>query len=366
MGGLATEIDDASTDIVIEGAHFSDTGTAKMSRRHRLHSEASYRFERGVDRELPPRATARAAALLASLGGATVVPGLTHGGGAGHAGDDRAGGRLPGPGGGRRLRPRHRRRPAGGGRLRRPLHPGVARADHRPVARAAAGRRRPPRQARPSAHGPAGDPAVLASRPDRPGRPGRGGHPARGLQQHPGPPAPRDRGPRPHPPAAGAAGRRPHPRRRRVRRGPLRAVRPGQRRRPADARRPTTRAAPRSRSPTRSATTSRCCARPCCPASSASSRRTSAAASATSRCSRPAWSSCPGRARRGSRRSSPPTGGRPRRSWRRSTRRCRSSRRGSPGCWPGTASCPARGVPDGPRPGPTRSRRPARWPPWST
>ena len=78
MGGLATEIDDASTDIVIEGAHFSDTGTAKMSRRHRLHSEASYRFERGVDRELPPRATARAAALLASLGGATVVPGLTN------------------------------------------------------------------------------------------------------------------------------------------------------------------------------------------------------------------------------------------------------------------------------------------------
>ena len=77
MGGLATEIDDASTDIVIEGAHFSDTGTAKMSRRHRLHSEASYRFERGVDRELPPRATARAAALLASLGGATIVPGLT-------------------------------------------------------------------------------------------------------------------------------------------------------------------------------------------------------------------------------------------------------------------------------------------------
>jgi phenylalanyl-tRNA synthetase beta chain len=78
MGGLETEIDDDSTDIVIEGAHFSDTGTAKMSRRHRLHSEASYRFERGTDRELPPRATARAAALLASLGGATIVPGVTH------------------------------------------------------------------------------------------------------------------------------------------------------------------------------------------------------------------------------------------------------------------------------------------------
>src|ERR1700761_3449990 len=78
MGGLATEIDNDSTDIVIEGAHFSDTGTAKMARRHRLHSEASYRFERGTDRELPLRATARAAALLARLGGAAIVPGATH------------------------------------------------------------------------------------------------------------------------------------------------------------------------------------------------------------------------------------------------------------------------------------------------
>jgi phenylalanyl-tRNA synthetase beta chain len=78
MGGLATEIDDDSTDIVIEGAHFDPVGTAKMSRRHRLHSEASYRFERGVDRELPLRATARAVALLSALGGGTVVPGCTH------------------------------------------------------------------------------------------------------------------------------------------------------------------------------------------------------------------------------------------------------------------------------------------------
>jgi phenylalanyl-tRNA synthetase beta chain len=78
MGGLATEIDDDSADIVIEGAHFSPVDVAKMARRHRLHSEASYRFERGTDRELPLRATQRAAALLATLGGGGVVPGVTH------------------------------------------------------------------------------------------------------------------------------------------------------------------------------------------------------------------------------------------------------------------------------------------------
>jgi phenylalanyl-tRNA synthetase beta chain len=78
MGGLATEIDDDSTDMVIEAAHFSATGIARMSRRHRLHSEASYRFERGVDRELPLRAAAKAVRMLAELGGGEVVPGVTH------------------------------------------------------------------------------------------------------------------------------------------------------------------------------------------------------------------------------------------------------------------------------------------------
>ncbi|HTT53863.1 MAG TPA: phenylalanine--tRNA ligase subunit beta, partial [Streptosporangiaceae bacterium] len=78
MGGLATEISDTSTNLVIEAAHFDARGTARMSRRHKLFSEASYRFERGVDRELPLRASARAASLLASLGGGTVLPGCTH------------------------------------------------------------------------------------------------------------------------------------------------------------------------------------------------------------------------------------------------------------------------------------------------
>ncbi len=78
MGGLATEVSDDSRDLVIEAAHFSAHGTARMSRRHRLFSEASARFERGVDRELPLRASAKAASLLAALAGGTVVPGCTH------------------------------------------------------------------------------------------------------------------------------------------------------------------------------------------------------------------------------------------------------------------------------------------------
>ena len=77
MGGVVTEVSEASRDVVIEAAHFSARGTARMARRHRLSSEASARFERGVDPELPPRASARAAMMLAALAGGTMVPGLS-------------------------------------------------------------------------------------------------------------------------------------------------------------------------------------------------------------------------------------------------------------------------------------------------
>jgi phenylalanyl-tRNA synthetase beta chain len=77
MGGLATEVSEESTDLVIEAAHFNAAGTARMSRRHRLFSEASARFERGVDYELPLRASAKAALMLAELGGGTVISGYS-------------------------------------------------------------------------------------------------------------------------------------------------------------------------------------------------------------------------------------------------------------------------------------------------
>ncbi len=78
MGGVASEVSETSANLVIEAAHFSPRGIARMSRRHRLFSEASYRFERNVDRELPLRASARAASLLGALGGGTVIPGCAH------------------------------------------------------------------------------------------------------------------------------------------------------------------------------------------------------------------------------------------------------------------------------------------------
>jgi len=71
MGGLHTEIDDDSTDLVLEAARFVPEPVARTARRHRLSSEASRRFERGVDRVLAPYASARAAQLLLEHGGGT-------------------------------------------------------------------------------------------------------------------------------------------------------------------------------------------------------------------------------------------------------------------------------------------------------
>ncbi len=69
MGGLTSEIDGGTVNIALEAAHFSAGVVARVSRRHRLSSEASRRFERGVDRVLAPYASARAAELLIEFGG---------------------------------------------------------------------------------------------------------------------------------------------------------------------------------------------------------------------------------------------------------------------------------------------------------
>ena len=64
MGGLKSEIGPATTSLALEAAHFDAVVVARMSRRHKLSSEASRRFERGVDRVIAPYASDRAASLL--------------------------------------------------------------------------------------------------------------------------------------------------------------------------------------------------------------------------------------------------------------------------------------------------------------
>ncbi|GAA5017634.1 phenylalanine--tRNA ligase subunit beta [Kitasatospora paranensis] len=88
MGGATTEIVDpvldpetgevtGSTEIVIEAAHFDPVSVARTAKRHKLPSEASKRFERGVDPEATRAAAQRAVDLLVLIAGGTAEEGVT-------------------------------------------------------------------------------------------------------------------------------------------------------------------------------------------------------------------------------------------------------------------------------------------------
>ncbi len=83
MGGANTEIADhddlenASTEVVIEAAHFDQVAIARTARRHKLSSEASRRFERGVDPAAAAAAAQRTVDLLVLLAGGTAEAGVT-------------------------------------------------------------------------------------------------------------------------------------------------------------------------------------------------------------------------------------------------------------------------------------------------
>lgn len=88
MGGADTEIADAApdpqtgrvsgtTEVVIEAAHFDPIAIARAARRHKLPSEASKRFERGVDPLAAPAAAQRTVDLLVLLADGTAGAGVT-------------------------------------------------------------------------------------------------------------------------------------------------------------------------------------------------------------------------------------------------------------------------------------------------
>ncbi|MET3809837.1 phenylalanine--tRNA ligase subunit beta [Arthrobacter sp. UYEF3] len=73
MGGAATEVSDSTTNVLVESAHFDEVSIARSRRRHKLPSEASKRFERGVDWHVAPVAAQRVVDLLVELAGGTAA-----------------------------------------------------------------------------------------------------------------------------------------------------------------------------------------------------------------------------------------------------------------------------------------------------
>ena len=72
MGGTQAEMSASTTDVVIEAAHFDPVTVARTAKRHKLPSEASRRFERGIDPTIAAVAARRVADLLVEHGGGQV------------------------------------------------------------------------------------------------------------------------------------------------------------------------------------------------------------------------------------------------------------------------------------------------------
>lgn len=77
MGGGESEVTGQTTNVLIEAASWDPPTVLHMSKRHTLRTEASARFERGVDPELPPLAVARAAQLVLELAGGEALAQVT-------------------------------------------------------------------------------------------------------------------------------------------------------------------------------------------------------------------------------------------------------------------------------------------------
>lgn len=72
MGGEDSEVSEETTDVILESAYFDPESIAFTARRQGMRTEASSRFERGMDVEMVPFAAERAAQLMAQLAGGRV------------------------------------------------------------------------------------------------------------------------------------------------------------------------------------------------------------------------------------------------------------------------------------------------------
>ncbi len=74
MGGHETRVTDATTNVFFEAAHFAPTAISGRARKLGMHTDASHRFERGVDPELPRIAIERATRLILDVAGGKPGP----------------------------------------------------------------------------------------------------------------------------------------------------------------------------------------------------------------------------------------------------------------------------------------------------
>ncbi|MBW1693261.1 MAG: phenylalanine--tRNA ligase subunit beta [Deltaproteobacteria bacterium] len=76
MGGMNSEIEDSTTRILLESAYFNPISIRKTSKKLGLNTDASHRFERGVDPDGTVRVLKRATQLIMEIGGGRRIGGI--------------------------------------------------------------------------------------------------------------------------------------------------------------------------------------------------------------------------------------------------------------------------------------------------
>lgn len=76
MGGMNSEISEDTTEVLIESANFNQSSIRRTSKALGLSTEASYRFERGVDPNLTIRALDKVSEIIAQTSGGKLAPGI--------------------------------------------------------------------------------------------------------------------------------------------------------------------------------------------------------------------------------------------------------------------------------------------------
>jgi phenylalanyl-tRNA synthetase beta chain len=85
MGGLHSEVSDATTNVLLESARFDPLSIRKTARALSMKSDSSYRFERGIDPTLVERASQRAAQLIVQIAGGELTTGVAEAGRGDHS-----------------------------------------------------------------------------------------------------------------------------------------------------------------------------------------------------------------------------------------------------------------------------------------
>lgn len=77
LGGAGSGVDGSTTSVFLESAYFNPVWVRKSARRHGINTDASFRFERGVDPDITVYALKRAAMLIRELAGGEITSGIT-------------------------------------------------------------------------------------------------------------------------------------------------------------------------------------------------------------------------------------------------------------------------------------------------